>query len=427
MEVREACAAYQVEPAYKQTEVGDFPNDWEVISLAELFKFKNGLNKAKEFFGYGTPIVNYMDVFKRTHLSAHDIAGRVDVNTREISAYEVRQGDVFFTRTSETAEEIGLASVIDSVDENTVFSGFILRARPTDQTLDTKFKGYCFSANYFRQQVISRASYTTRALTNGRSLSAAFLARPPLAEQKAIASALSDADALIESLEELLAKKRKIKQGAMQELLTGHRRLPGFDERWSNVLLSELGKFTKGSGVTREQSRSGSLPCIRYGEIYTVHHDHVHDFYSWISSDVAATATRLKNGDLLFAGSGETREEIGKCVAFLSDAEAYAGGDIVILRPEGCDSRFLGYALNTAAVISQKASLGQGDAVVHISATALGSIALRLPEKEEQTAIATVLADMDADIAALEAKLAKARDLKQGMMQQLLTGRIRLV
>jgi type I restriction enzyme S subunit len=130
---------------------------------------------------------------------------------------------------------------------------------------------------------------------------------------------------------------------------------------------------------------------------------------------------------VLFAGSGETKGEIGKCVAFVSEAEAYAGGDIVILRPRATDSQFLGYALNTPSVARQKASFGQGDAVVHISASALAQVSLALPPVEEQTAIAAVLSDMDAEITALEARREKTRAIKQGMMQQLLTGRIRLV
>jgi type I restriction enzyme S subunit len=150
-------------------------------------------------------------------------------------------------------------------------------------------------------------------------------------------------------------------------------------------------------------------------------------FHSWISPQVAATATRLEFGDLLFAGSGETKEEIGKCVAFVTNTEAYAGGDIVILRPHKMHPLFLGYFLNTPEISRKKASLGQGDAVVHISAKALGQVKVRLPELEEQIAIASVLFDIDAEIAALEARRDKTRAIKQGMMQQLLTGRIRLV
>ena len=150
-------------------------------------------------------------------------------------------------------------------------------------------------------------------------------------------------------------------------------------------------------------------------------------FNSWISREVAETATPLRRGDIVFAGSGETKEEIGKCVALVDDVEAYAGGDIVILRPNGANSLFLGYLLNTPTVASQKASRGQGDAVVHISASALASINLSLPSQAEQTAIAAVLSDMDAELAALEARRDKTRALKQGMMQELLTGRTRLV
>lgn len=240
------------------------------------------------------------------------------------------------------------------------------------------------------------------------------------AEQRAIAEALRGADALIESLEQLIAKKRHLKQGAMQELLRPK-------DRWTAAKLGSLGVFLKGRGVTRDESNAGDFPCVRYGEIYTRHHEYIKAFHSWISQKIAANARRLKTGDLLFAGSGETKEEIGKCVAFVDDREAYAGGDIVILRPTKSSSMFLGYYLNTAPINRQKASKGQGDAVVHISSAALSGMDVIVPPIDEQNAIATILSDMDAEIAALEAKLAKARQIKQGMMQNLLTGRIRLV
>jgi len=243
---------------------------------------------------------------------------------------------------------------------------------------------------------------------------------PTKAEQEAIAQALSDADALIESLELLLAKKRHLKQGAKQELLN-----PKMG--WVTTKLGSLGAFLKGSGIRKDESQSGNLPCVRYGEIYTKHSDYIKAFHSWISPEVAATAKRLKKGDLLFAGSGETKAEIGKCVAFVDEAEAYAGGDIVILRPEKVDSLFWGYYLNTVSINRQKASRGQGDAVVHISFAALADVDVMLPPVEEQTAIASILSDMDTEIAALESKLTKARQIKQGMMQELLTGKIRLV
>jgi len=250
---------------------------------------------------------------------------------------------------------------------------------------------------------------------------------PTIEEQRAIAAALSDMEALLDGFDRLIAKKRDLKQAAMQQLLTGQTRLPGFKEEWEVKRLGDSGVFLKGNGVRKDEAQSGNLPCIRYGEIYTHHNDYIRSYNSWISTAVAATAVRLKKGDILFAGSGETKDEIGKCVAFIDDCEAYAGGDIVILRPHEADSTFMGYYCNTAPVRKQKASRGQGDAVVHISAAALSSVEMPVPSLPEQTAIATVLSDMDAEITALEHRRAKTKDIKQAMMQELLTGRIRLI
>ena len=250
---------------------------------------------------------------------------------------------------------------------------------------------------------------------------------PSLDEQRAIAAALSDVDALIGALDQLIAKTRDLKQAAMQQLLTGQRRLPGFRGEWELKTLGEVGSFSKGEGIRKDQVVSDGLPCIRYGEIYTKHHDYIRGFQSFIPREIATQSQRLRKGDLLFAGSGETAEEIGKCVAFLGDKEAYAGGDIVVFGPVDQDSMYLGYLMNHASVSCQKSRMGQGDAVVHISARHLALLDLRLPKLEEQTAIAAVLSDMDAEIAALEARRDKTRALKQGMMQELLTGRVRLL
>lgn len=250
---------------------------------------------------------------------------------------------------------------------------------------------------------------------------------PPLAEQRVIAAALSDADVLIGTLDKLIAKKCDLKQATMQQLLTGQTRLPGFAGEWELKLLGEIGVFAKGKGIRKNDLVSDGLPCIRYGEIYTNHNDQVREFHSFVTHAIAKQSRRIFKCDLLFAGSGETAEEIGKCVAFLGDEEAYAGGDIVILSPVAQNSVFLGYLMNHSTVAAQKARMGQGDAVVHISARNLAELELHLPRVDEQTAIATVLSDMDTEIAALEAHRDKTRALKQGMMQELLTGRTRLV
>lgn len=250
---------------------------------------------------------------------------------------------------------------------------------------------------------------------------------PPLPEQRAIAEVLSDVDALIAALERLIAKKRAIKRGAMQQLLTGKTRLPGFKEDWEIKKLEEIGTIKKGRHISKRQLSTQGKPCVLYGEIYT-RYDYVADeLVSFIPKEVAERATVIESGDILFAGSGETAEEIGKCFAYVGNKKAYAGGDLIVLSPTEGDSTFLGYQLNSATVREQKANLGQGVSVVHIYGSNLASIRVPFPSLPEQHAIATVLSDMDAEIAALEARRDKTRALKQGMMQQLLTGRIRLV
>ena len=198
-------------------------------------------------------------------------------------------------------------------------------------------------------------------------------------------------------------------------------------EDWDVKSLSEIGVFSKGFGITRDQAQSGNIPCIRYGEIYTTHHNYIRRFCSYISQEITNTSTKLKTGDILFAGSGETKEEIGKAVAFVGREDAYAGGDIIILSPKiNVSSLFLGFVLNNESSVKQKSSLGQGDAVVHIHAKELAGVLVPFPNHDEQHAIASVLSEMDTMILRLEQVIAKKKMMKEGAMQQLLTGKVRL-
>ena len=199
-------------------------------------------------------------------------------------------------------------------------------------------------------------------------------------------------------------------------------------EDWEIMTFDELGTFSKGSGVSRAESNTGNIPCIRYGELYTHHNDYIKAYNSYISKTVASKAKLLQYGDVLFAASGETKEEIGKSAAFVNSCEAYAGGDIIILSTNSklCDAKYIGYASNAPYVTKQKATKGQGDAVVHITSEAIKTISINIPPIAEQRAIAEALNDVDGLIAALDKKIAKKRLLKQGAMQQLLTGKKRL-
>ena len=196
---------------------------------------------------------------------------------------------------------------------------------------------------------------------------------------------------------------------------------------WEVKKLSEIGTFCKGSGISREESNTGEFPAIRYGELYTIHNDYIKSFKSHISNEVASKSKRLKQGDLLFTCSGETKEAIGKCVAFTGSERAYAGGDLLILSPTiNIDSLFYGFLLNTNIAIKQKSAMAQGDAIVHISTESIGKVLVPFPPLPEQQRIAKALSDVDALISTTEKLIQKKKNIKQGTMQNLLTGKKRL-
>ena len=199
-----------------------------------------------------------------------------------------------------------------------------------------------------------------------------------------------------------------------------------FSDKWERMLLGEIGTFAKGRGIKRDDVTDDGVPCVRYGELYTRYQDSILEAASRIPPNVAATALPIKKGDLLFAGSGETAEEIGRCAAYLGEEQAYAGGDVIVLTPSGQNSIYLGHLMNSPIVSTQKARLGQGDAVVHIYINNLAQVQIELPPITEQNAIAEVLCDVDGLLNALEALIAKKQAIKQATMQQLLTGKTRL-
>jgi type I restriction enzyme S subunit len=196
---------------------------------------------------------------------------------------------------------------------------------------------------------------------------------------------------------------------------------------WELKELGTLGKFSKGKGILKEQVIESGLPCIRYGEIYTTHDFVVTEFKSFISEDVAKESQPINKGDILFAGSGETLEEIGKAVAFVGDETAYAGGDVIILSTNGEQyAEFISFVLETDFVRRQKRRLGQGHSVVHIYPGDLATLKIPLPPKMERQAISNLLHLMDTAINRNKQLINKKELTRKWLGQQLLSGKIRV-
>jgi type I restriction enzyme S subunit len=254
----------------------------------------------------------------------------------------------------------------------------------------------------------------------------------------AIAEVLGDADALTGSLERLLTKKRRIKQGAMQELLTGQKRLPGFGGEWEVLAFGDLFNFSGGFPASRSQLSSNGYCYLHYGDIHGSKRSYMdvraqyHDIPKLdVSLKKIHPASLLEEGDVVFVDASEDDEGASKHVVIENlDGIPFISGLHTIVakskRPKLLNI-YRRYCFQSAEIRDQFRFFVVGTKVSGISKSNIANIVLQVPTPPEQSAIATVLSVMDAEIDALEAKLAKVSNLKQGMMQELLTGRIRLV
>lgn len=429
------CSAGNIPPGYKQTEVGVIPEDWEVYTLGEIGKFKNGLNKDSQAFGHGSPFVNLMDVFGVNSIVSKEQLGFVECTSYEQSVYDLRRGDVIFVRSSVKPSGVGLTAVVEKDLDGTVYSGFLIRFRDGG-FIDTAFKKHCFYEESFRKRVIGSSSVSANTNINQDSLKRISIPLPPTkAEQEAIAEALGDADALIESLEQLISKKRQIKQGAMQELLTGKRRLAGFEikkgykqtevgvipEDWEVKQLGNVATIATGNTPpTRDPTNYGDefmfVSPVDLGFSKYISHTE-----KMLSKKGFSISRYFPAGSVLFVCIGST---IGKC-GIASETLTSNQQINAILPSEEMSCDYLYYAVSSVA--SKVKSLAGEQAVPIVNKTQFSETTIPIPPtKYEQEAIAATLSDMDSEITALEEKLAKARQIKQGMMQELLTGRIRL-
>ena len=424
-------------PGYKQTEVGVIPRDWEVTPFGRLFAFTNGVNADKTAYGKGVRFINVLEPISYSHIYGPEIPGRVEISGSVASAYSVRPGDIVFNRTSETDLELGLAAVYLG-DEQVVFGGFVIRGRPIDDTLDPKYSGYALRAKMIRSQIIPMGQGAVRANIGQQNLRRVLAAVPPKPEQRAIAAALSDVDALLGGLDRLIAKKRDLKQAAMQQLLTGQTRLPGFHGEWEVKRLGELFKFSGGYSASRDQLSTEGHCYLHYGDIHgssktTI--DTSADFQDIPKLDIALNRVSrdslLEDGDIVFVDASEDDEGTSKHVVVGNkDRRPFISGLHTIVakaRTPELAHEYRRYCFQTAAIRRQFLFYAVGTKVSGISKTNIAKLTLQFPPVTEQTAIAAVLSDMDAELSALELRRDKTRALKQAMMQELLTGRTRLV
>lgn len=424
MDLREPSAKYLVEPP-QQTAVGPLPADWRVRPLSTLAEIRSGIAKNANSQVSNPIAVHYLRVanVQDGYLDLSDMS-QLTVSREDIQRYAVLPGDMLMNEGGDL-DKLGRGALWDGSFSPCVHQNHVFVVRAGRALVPGYLKAWTASSAARRYFLVAGKQTTNLASINKTSLGEMPVALPPsLDEQQAIAAALTDADALIESLEQLLAKKRQIKQGAMQELLTGQRRLPGFSGDWTAASLADLATFHKGRGLPKSQLMvHGPRPCIHYGELFTRYPATIREVLSRTGEAVDCPSSEAN--DVLMPTSDVTPRGLAKASCVMQAGVAI-GGDILVIRPDPqvLVGSFLSHMVRHEE--AQVLRLVTGSTVFHLYAADMKRFEFRLPSTEEQRAIVEVIDSMEAEIEALDAKLTKARHLKQAMMQALLTGRIRL-
>ncbi len=424
----------EVKPGYKQTEAGVFPQDWDDESFGKLFTFSNGVNADRDAYGKGLRFVNVLEPITYSHLHGSEIPGRVSLPDSVAAAYAVKKGDVLFNRTSETDADLGLATTYLGT-EHVVFGGFVIRGRPTDRRLDPTYSGYAFRTPAIRSQIIRMGQGAIRANIGQQNLKLVIAPIPPKAEQRAIATALRDVDALLEGLTQLIAKKRNLKQAATQQLQTGQTRLPGFHSEWEYAQVQDViaGYFCGPSPTCEERNIQDES---EWGVLKTTASTKGNG-WDWTKHKALPRVLwdrphlELKKGDVIVTKAGPRhRVGVAAWVDFVPP-HIIVSGKMIGLRPrlDKAVPLMLAAAISAreAQVFLDQRTTGMAESQVNFENSALLQTPIRIPPIDEQIAISAVLTDIDAEMAVLEARHDKTRDLKQAMMQELLTGKTRLV
>lgn len=423
MEVKERNAQYVTATGTQQTEIGTLPTDWSVVPLISLAeKIMVGIASAAThaYRGTGVPMFRNQNI-RQGVLDTQDLLYIDPQYEQTYRNKRLKAGDLLTARTGYP----GTTSLVpEGFDGAQSFTTLITRPRPVS-----------VDPHYLCLYINGRAGqrYFERAQIGGgqKNVNAASLKLLPVAlpgtatEQRSIAHALTDADALIASLEQLLSKKRQIKQGAMHELFTRKRRLPGYVDVW---LEAHIGDFTDctagGTPSTREERNwGGTIPWMSSGDLHLKRVLHVDGRIT--EEGLSNSSTKwIPAGCVLIglAGQGKTRGTVAMNLIPLCTNQSIAA----ILPCPVYDAEFLYHNLDWRYDELRELSAGDGGRG-GLSLTLIRSITVPRPSLKEQQAIAEVLSDMDTEIVALENRLTKARALRQAMAQALLTGRIRLV
>lgn len=428
--------AMEITAGFQKTEAGVIPNDWVVLPIEELTPKNKQYTIVDGPFGSNLKTIHYRKSGIPIITSGYVTDGKffaseylyVDLEKfKQERRSAVKGGDIVMAK---IGERCGASAILPKEHPEGILSGNALKITIDENRYSTELIAQIlWRYHTIRNFEILRTTGAQPAISMANLKKYKIPLPPTKAEQTAIATALNDADALIIQLEKLIAKKRNIKQGAMQKFLKPK-------DGWVVKKLGEIFKFLNTANNSRaDLVEGGEIEYIHYGDIHTRWNcflDCSNNELPFIDKIKVNDVSSLEDGDLVIADASEDYEGLGACVEIknIGKRKIVAGLHTLLLRGDKniIADGFKGYLRNYYGVKDTLIRLSTGVSVYGISKTNLKEVEVSIPPTvETQTRIAKILSDMDSEIEALEKKLDKYKMIKQGMMQNLLTGKIRLV
>lgn len=414
--------------------LGEIPEHWEVVPIRCCFNESNIRCNESDYPLLSVTIVNGV-------IYQNDIANKKDISNDDKSSYKIVplnavaynkmrmwQGAVGVNMLGKGIVSPAYIVAIPNKQITSIYSFYLLRAKSMINEFEKNSYGLCLDMNNLRYEDFRNIK----------------IPLPPIEEQKAIAEFL---DSKCKQIESFVDKKQKLitllnekKQALINECVTkgldknvnfkdsGIEHLGAIPTHWEVRRLATFGKFSKGGNISRQDLVENGEQALLYGDIYMNYEISTSFLDSQISTNTSPSATPIYRGDILFAGSGETKEDIGKNIVYLGEDKAFAGGDIIIFRQKENNALFLSYVLNTKYAKFYKGIESKGEIIVHIYASNLKDIKIPLPPIEEQKQIAKFLdseiSKIDSIIGKIKKQIELIKEYKSTLISQAVCGRI---
>lgn len=418
------------------TWLGDFPNHWEVLRIKNLFQEMDSRSETgKEEL---LSVSHYTGVtLKRESLENEDDHL---TNAESLVGYKlVHQGDLVVNIMLAWNGSLGISP----------FNGITSPAYCVYRVKggnNPEYFGYLFSTNLFKEEFRRHSTgiIDSRLRLYSDKFFSIFTVMPPKDEQDEIVQYIK---AQQEKINLFIQKKKRFivflkeqRQSNIDEAVikginpnvkfknTKYDWLGVIPEHWQIRRLGTIGSFSKGGNISRAELVENGIPAILYGDIYTKYDIEANSIFNRIEEETAANSIKIEKGDLLFTGSGETKEDIGKCIVFNGDDDVYVGGDVIIFKQNEFDSHFISYSQNSSLAKYQKAVSSKGDIIVHTYGSKLRNVVMPYPttieeQKQIVSNIKTETATIDTAIAKAEREIELIREYKEAMIAEAVMGK----